>query len=245
MNKTTLFETTPGSTQSYHIEKIRNCFSYVEKLSRPICCGVCNKYPYPATNGVLHDDLACERILCKTCITDTCPFCTKLMGDVARVPRYAMNIYNSVQVKCNECDEEMEREFYENHYWEDCLIICEFCHIAFNRVDLSVHSCPEEMINCGSDGCSLSFKRKDLEEHLDECRYYILEGLGNYDCKIKFLVNTSELLFQRVAAAEEHISSLVDQIPRKCKNCGKDFSFGDGSVCRYHPVFLWINAISN
>eukprot|EP01130_Rhizamoeba_saxonica_P010852 TRINITY_DN446_c1_g1_i6.p1 TRINITY_DN446_c1_g1~~TRINITY_DN446_c1_g1_i6.p1 ORF type:complete len:114 (-),score=17.19 TRINITY_DN446_c1_g1_i6:25-366(-) len=103
MNKTTL-----GNTQSHHFDKIRSCFTYVEKLNGPLCCGVCIEYPYPSTNGVLHEITGCERIICKTCLNDTCPHCSQtLEKNVDKVPRYARNIFNSVRVKCNECDEGM------------------------------------------------------------------------------------------------------------------------------------------
>eukprot|EP01130_Rhizamoeba_saxonica_P010622 TRINITY_DN436_c0_g1_i21.p1 TRINITY_DN436_c0_g1~~TRINITY_DN436_c0_g1_i21.p1 ORF type:complete len:271 (+),score=46.19 TRINITY_DN436_c0_g1_i21:67-879(+) len=258
MNKTAqLFGNMPeNNNQSNHFEEIRNWFTYEEEQKDDLCCCVCLEYPYPATSGVVHDIDACERFICQTCLTtDTCPFCSQFLSDdVAKVPRYVKNLYTSVKVKCNECDEVMEREFYEYHYYNSCMIKCETCHDAFNRVDLSIHLCPDDI--SVSDGCGLSFKREDLEPLLDEHMFFKMERLNN-DGKFKFLVTIIEQLNQRVIeteqrnarlidaiellnqrTAEEQISNLEEQVIKICRNCGETFSDEDGSVCRYHPYLV-------
>ena len=139
----------PVSSMGYDIDRFES------PINDGLLCCICR--------DVLEDPLQapCEHAFCSTCIRgwlvheQTCPEDRQLLFESQLRPifRYMRNDLNQLKIRCINTE-------------AGCGVVCKL-----ERIDAHQEECGFVTIPCTSTGCTATFERRQLEEHLRTCSF--------------------------------------------------------------------------
>jgi len=153
-------------------------FTYVSSCPQ-LECPVCY---LPLYSPFTHQK--CGNCFCKTCSTQlrNCPLCRDPLLPTNFMPcqiKIFLNLLDDLKVKCNTCHKETSRGIYPSHYNNECDIAClNKCGKMIKRKDVKNHwdTCQNTVVKCASEGCPVTFQRKDEALHLKSiCNYRLVD----------------------------------------------------------------------
>lgn len=175
----------------------------------PICPE--DRNPFPEDGGVFRD-VACEREILSLRVK--CNKSDRGCEWIGQLRYYEEHFVSCKyeDVKCNDCEEEMQRGLLQKHSTSECpnrMVQCEHCEKMFALCDTKFHAdieCTRFPVNCPQECGEEEMPREEVESHVrDDCVMTLVhcpyEGAG-----CTFYDNRRHLKAHLVSSMEEHLS---------------------------------------
>lgn len=137
----------------------------------------------------------CGQIYCDECFNQTflalgyynnarkyvrCVTCKAEIAQSIRIPSGFLNYFDDLSVKCQTCQLSHPRGHFNQHWLHECKTPCSNqCGHNLSRAELSTHAtiCPLAITTCTYLGCRKSHQIKDHSDHINLCKYKLLNNL--------------------------------------------------------------------